>query len=70
VQRVLAERVEGQVDEVAVGGHSQQQHRQLQLGVEAQEHGAGHHGDHPAQHKELSGREGREGRREEVGVFF
>lgn len=54
VQRVLAERVEGQVDEVAVGGHGQQQHGQLQLGVEAQEHRAGHHGDDPAQHKELS----------------
>ena len=59
MQCVLAERVEGQLNEAAVRSHSQQQHCQLQLGVETQEHGAGHHGDHPAQHKELSGRSSR-----------
>lgn len=44
---------EGQVNEVGVERHGQQQHRQLQQGVQTQENRAGHHGDHPAQNKDL-----------------
>lgn len=59
MQRVVAcEAEEGQVDEVGVDGHSQQQHRQLQQGVQAQEDGAGHHGDDTAQHEDLMGPKG------------
>ena len=50
---VACEREEGQVDEVGVNGHRQQQHGQLQQRVQTQEHGTGHHGDHTAQHKHL-----------------
>lgn len=50
---VSCEGEEGQVDEVGVDGHSQQQHRQLQQGVQAQEDGAGHHGNDTTQHKDL-----------------
>lgn len=41
------------MDEVGIDGHSQQQHGQLQQGVETKKHGARHHGDHAAQHKHL-----------------
>lgn len=44
---------EGQVDEVGVYSHCQEQHRQLQQRVQTQKHGTGNHGDHTAQHKDL-----------------
>lgn len=54
VQDIVAcECEEGQVDEVGVDDHGQQQHRQLQQGVEPQEDGTGHHGDHTAQYEDL-----------------
>lgn len=51
---------EGQVDEVGVDSHSQQQHRQLQQRVQTQEDSTSHHCDHTAQYKNLRGREGKE----------
>lgn len=57
---VACEREEGQVDEVGVDSHRQQQHRQLQQRVQTQEDGAGHHGDHTAQYKDLMRQDGEE----------
>lgn len=57
-----SEREEGQVNEVGIDRHRQQQHRQLQQRVQTQEDCAGHHGDHTAQNKDLRTAEG-------AGVF-
>lgn len=47
------EREEGQVNEVGIDRHRQQQHRQLQQRVQTQEDCTGHHGDHTAQNEDL-----------------
>lgn len=61
VQHIMpCERQEGQVDEVGVDSHSQQQHCQLQQRVQTQEDSTSHHSDHAAQYKDLRGREGKE----------
>ena len=55
---VACERDKGEVDDVGVHSHHQQQHRQLQQRVQSQKDGTCHHGNHPAQYKELKGQRG------------